>query len=225
MKVVVCVESSALGRASRAAVAAALGLGPGASVTAVSAGATRDGQNSALAETRRLGVDRTVQVLDRALADPDVLTLGRALAAALSRLGPDLILTGAQSDDEGSGVMAAAIAHHLDFVVITRAEDIAVDLEHPNTLLLTVRGGGSRRRLRVRLPAVVSIKEGVRRAPLPEKSGAIQDAPQVWTLADLGTSPTPLPPRPDTSGALVPFSRKPVAVTSAAALVRRGFGP
>ncbi len=215
MKVVVCVEGPGLGTDSRAALAAAMKLGDGVEIAAVSAG--REPSNGALAAALAAGIAGATQILDPALPSGDPAAIGRVLAAAAKRLESILVLTGATSDGEGRGAVPAAIAHHLGVPIIAHAEDIARDPENVNAVLVTVRGGGLCRRLRVRLPAVISVAGGSRwqsETAQPTTATPSPAKPEVLTLRDLGIV---LPPTQhhEGNGALLPFARARITVASA----------
>src|SRR5439155_21293293 len=110
MKIVVCVEPWGLSDASRAALVLAARLQPQATVTALAA--TDGSAAEALEEAQRLGAFRAAQVMETSLESLDVGSLGKTLAGALLTLGADLVLCGARSDDEGRGVVPAALPHH-----------------------------------------------------------------------------------------------------------------
>src|SRR3954466_12848704 len=66
----------------------------------------------ALDKAVSLGADRSVHLTDEALAGSDVNGTGYALAQALAKEAPDLVLLGQQSDDGASHPIGAAAAHH-----------------------------------------------------------------------------------------------------------------
>jgi electron transfer flavoprotein beta subunit len=228
MKILVCLEPPSGGRASRAALATALGLGPAHTVSVVSAG--KDPTNPAIEDALALGATNAVHVLDRALADPDFQTLGSIIAAVATRLEVDLVLAGAQSDDESLGAVPAAIAHHFrgGVPILARAETVATDPQDAQAVVVSLRGGGRRRSLRVRLPAVVSVSSLAATppktaAPVPAESTSDSAARslEVLTLRALGIDPALPPRRPDVHGMLLPLARKTETVASAEALLGR----
>ncbi len=85
----------------------------GGEVVVCSVGPARVSQ--ALREALARGADRAIHVEDEALASADAFAVAEALAAAMRDEAFDLVLTGLQSDDQGSaqtGVMLAVAARH-----------------------------------------------------------------------------------------------------------------
>src|SRR5947207_7699541 len=73
----------------------------GGEVIALCAGPARASQT--IREALAKGADRALHIEDGNLASYDALGLARLLANAIAAENPDLILTGLQSDDLGSG--------------------------------------------------------------------------------------------------------------------------
>src|SRR6201998_967789 len=67
----------------------------------------------ALHKAVSLGADRSIHLSDAALAGSDVSATGYALAKALERESPDLVLLGQQSDDGECYTIGAVVADHL----------------------------------------------------------------------------------------------------------------
>jgi electron transfer flavoprotein alpha/beta subunit len=190
VKVVVCLhapraaagEPAALGLDDAHALALALALGGGHTVTALLAGTAPD--EGPLHRALAAGAARAVRVVGEDFGAADFHTLGQALATAVKRIGADLVLAGARSDDDGLGAVPAALARQLGALHVACIESLAVA---EGGVELSVRGGGQRRRLRVPLPAVLSVVAGGRAAPaLPaaaNASSADAAAPAVEVLS------------------------------------------
>ena len=71
------------------------------------------------------GAARAVRLGGEDYASVDFHTLGQALASGIKRIGADLVLTGARSDDEGLGAVPASTARHLGFPYIAGVEELA----------------------------------------------------------------------------------------------------
>ncbi len=161
------------------------------------------------------GVDRAVRVAADDMAGTDFHTIGQLLAIALRRIGADLVLTGVRSDDEGLGAAPAAIARHLGANYVAGVEEIA--FVAAGTVDVVARGGGRKRRLRVKLPAVLTIASGpATRAQRPPRTGA---APAIEVIPLSDPEATVVRRRTELLGRLEPASRGVETVTSAAALV------
>jgi electron transfer flavoprotein beta subunit len=161
------------------------------------------------------GAHRAVRLTGDDYASADFHTLGQALAGGIKRLGADLVLTGARSDDEGLGAVPAALARQLGYPCVTGVEELA---DAGGTAVeAVVRGGGRKRRLRIELPAVLSVSAG-RRAlpPPPDRTGKPNDI-EVLSLSD--PEATVVRRRTELLGKPEPASRGTEEVTSAAALI------
>ena len=81
----------------------------------------------ALHKAVSLGADRSVHLTDDALAGSDVAATGYALAKALERESPDLVLLGQQSDDGECYTIGAVVADHLQMPSLTQVIKMDVD--------------------------------------------------------------------------------------------------
>ena len=118
----------------------------------------------ALHKAVSLGADRSVHLCDEALAGSDVAATGYALAAALEREAPDLVLLGQQSDDGECYTVGAIVADHLRMPSLTQV------------IRLEVVDGGLRCErqaeygydtVEVQLPAVVSVGDAINEPRYP----------------------------------------------------------
>jgi electron transfer flavoprotein beta subunit len=108
------------------------------------------------------GADRAVRVGGESFAASDFHTLGQVLASAIRTLGADLVLTGAHTDTEGLGALSASIARHMALPHLANIETLEAIAGAPAamSLVVTVRGGGQKRRLGVPIPVVMSVANG-----------------------------------------------------------------
>ncbi|HEY4395693.1 MAG TPA: hypothetical protein VGP64_16595 [Polyangia bacterium] len=221
MNIIVCLrapppdpEGDALGRSEAYALAHALALaGTEHKVTAVLGGTSMEAGPLRLALAA--GADRAVRVAADDLASADFHTIGQVLSIALRRVGSDLVLTGVRSDDEGLGAAPAALARHLGVPYLTGVEEIAI--LNTQTAEVVLRGGGRKRRLQVKLPAVLAVAAPPRPpAPRPARTG---EAPAIEVIALGDPESTVVRRRTELLGRPEPASRGIETVTSAAALV------
>lgn len=161
MKIVVCLRP-AVSEAERArsndpplALALALAAG-GGEHQVIALLPDSAGQVDPLRRALRAGVARAVRLLDDQMSTTEFHGLGQLLASAVRRLDGDLVLLGSPFDDEGVGAMSAALAKQLGVVHLARVEAMR-GAQTPNTVEITVRGGGRKRRLAVKAPAVLSV--------------------------------------------------------------------
>ncbi|HVZ71707.1 MAG TPA: hypothetical protein VHJ20_04970 [Polyangia bacterium] len=188
MKVIVCLHAPrtrdaaafSLGADDVAALVAARGLGDGHAVTAVLPGLMAD--EAPLRRALAAGVSRAVRVVGEDFGSADFHTLGQALATAIKRVGADLVLAPARSEDDGLDATPAALARQLGAVHVACVEEVGPIVD--GGVEVTVRGGGRVRRLRVPLPAVLSvIATGPTPPALPE-AGNAASAIEVISLVD-----------------------------------------
>src|SRR5262249_58620970 len=74
-----------------------------------------------------MGADRAVLVSDPAFEGADLLGTARALAGALERESPDLVLFGQQSADGGGACLWAAVADRLRQPIVSQVSELTVD--------------------------------------------------------------------------------------------------
>jgi electron transfer flavoprotein beta subunit len=145
-------------------------------------------------------------VTDPALAGADIAATARVLAAAARHVGADLVLLGQQASDSDSYVMAAAVAEHLQWPLVTQVA----------RLELTGSGIQAKRQsetgydvVEAPLPAVLSVSDAInepRYASLKAIMGARKKPQHQVALADLdvvagtGTEVLALTPPPAKEG-------------------------
>jgi electron transfer flavoprotein beta subunit len=118
----------------------------------------------ALHKAVSLGADRSVHLSDDALAGSDVAATGYALAKALEKEQPDIVLLGQQSDDGECYTIGAVVADHLRAPSLTQV------------IKLDVVDGGLRCErqaeygydtVQVELPAVISVGDAINEPRYP----------------------------------------------------------
>jgi electron transfer flavoprotein beta subunit len=118
----------------------------------------------ALHKAVSLGADRSLHLTDDALAGSDVAATGYALAKAIEKEQPDLVLLGQQSDDGECYTIGAVVADHLKMPSLTQV--IKID----------VKDGGLRCErqaeygydtVQLSLPAVVSVGDAINEPRYP----------------------------------------------------------
>jgi electron transfer flavoprotein alpha/beta subunit len=226
MNIVVCLHAppapdavepgaAPLGLDDAHALALALALGPAHAVTALLAGPP--GDEAPLRRALAAGVTRAVRLTGEDFGSADFHTLGQAIATGLKRVGGDLVLAGARSEDDGLGAVPASVARHWRGGVVHVAcieSLVAVD---GDAVEISVRGGGRRRRLRVPLPAVLSVVASGPDAPaLPTERA---DTPAIEVLSLVDPEATVVRRRTELLGQPELPSRACEEVTSADALV------
>lgn len=142
--------------------------------------------DAALRYCLALGADRAVHLCDRGFAGADTLATARALALAVEREAPDLVLCGRSSTDAETGNVGPEIAELLSVPQVTAvcglevAGDAVIARRETEDGFQTVRTG---------LPAVLVVGEDVAEERFPSKearSGAAEIAVEQLGVADLG---------------------------------------
>lgn len=118
-------ENSGLNPFDRPALEAALQLKSdhGARVTALSMGPATS--RAVLTEAQAMGVDRSVLISDRALAESDTVVTARVLARAVQHLGPfDLLMFGVRTADSDTGQVGPQTAAVLEIPFVSGVQEI-----------------------------------------------------------------------------------------------------
>lgn len=133
----------------------------GGEVVVVSAGPERAGQT--IREALAKGADRAIHVVGDDLTGWDALGVARLLAAAIKPENPDLVLTGLQSEDVGSGQTGVILAEllgtpHATLILHVEKTDAGItvkreleegwfqQIEMPLPAVLTMQSGGNKLR-------------------------------------------------------------------------------
>jgi electron transfer flavoprotein beta subunit len=133
-----------------------------------------------------MGADRAVLVADEAAAGSDLLGTTRALASALERESPDLVLFGQASSDGDGAVLWAAVADRLRRPLISQAASLTVDAGSVTGKRQTEHGYDV---ISAPLPAVVAVSDAINEPRYPSLKGIMgaKSKPQeTLSLADLG---------------------------------------
>jgi|SRR5579862_1596680 len=138
----------------------------GGEVVVVSMGPER--AVDALRKTLAMGADRAVLVSDDALAGSDLLGTAQALAGALEREQPDLMLFGQQSADGGGACLWAAVAEQLRRPAISQASELTVEGGSVTGKRQTEFGYDT---IRAPLPAVVAVSDAINTPRYPSLKG------------------------------------------------------
>ena len=105
----------------------------GAEVTVLTMGPTQ--AEKALREALAMGCDNAYLLTDRAFAGSDTLATSTIIAAAIRKLGGDLVLCGRQAIDGDTAQVGPQIAEHLDIPQITYASAVDYDAERETLIV------------------------------------------------------------------------------------------
>jgi electron transfer flavoprotein beta subunit len=142
----------------------------------------------ALEEALAMDADAAVHLCDAAFAGADTLATARALAYALRKLEPfDLVFCGEATIDSGTGQVPVQLAELLGLPAITGVEEL--DFENEQAVLVKKIWERGYIRLRVRLPAVITVTSKINQPRLATVLGimaATQKEIKRWDAADIG---------------------------------------
>jgi len=147
---------------------------------------------SSIREALAKGADRAIHIQDASLDEWGPLCLARLLARAAETESPDLVLTGLQSDDTGSGQTGVLLASILGLPHAT----IVMKIEVSGAFLQVKREleNGWFQNVSMPFPAVLTVQSGInklRYATLMGIKKAKSKEVRTLSAAGLGVSPEP----------------------------------
>ncbi len=140
----------------------------------------------ALRKALAMGADRAVLVSDEAAAGSDLVATSHALAQALERESPELVLFGQQAADSDGAVLWAAVAERLRRPMISQVAELTLDGGTVTGKRQTEFGYDV---IRAPLPAVVAVADSINEPRYPSLKGIMgaKKKPQdILSLGDLG---------------------------------------
>jgi electron transfer flavoprotein beta subunit len=145
-----------------------------------------EGAVRALHKAVSLGADRSLHLCDDALAGSDVAATGYALAQALRREQPDLVLLGQQSDDGECYTVGAIVADHLQMPSLTQVIKLDID---EGKLRCERQAEYGYDTVEVDFPAVISVGDAINEPRYPSLKaimGAKKKPLDTLTVGELG---------------------------------------
>jgi electron transfer flavoprotein beta subunit len=136
-----------------------------------------------------MGADRAVLVTDEGAAGSDLVATSYALAKALQREGPDLVLFGQQASDSDGAVLWAAVADRLQAPLISQVAELVVGDGKVRGKRQTEYGYDS---IEAPLPAVVAVSDAINEPRYPSLKGimgAKKKPQEELALAEIGAEP------------------------------------
>jgi electron transfer flavoprotein beta subunit len=115
-----------------------------------------------------MGADQALLVADEAAAGSDLLGTSRVLAAAIERVGADLVLFGQASNDGDGAVLWAAVADRMQLPVISQVASLTVDGSSVTGKRQTEHGYDV---ISAPLPAVVAVSDAINEPRYPSLKG------------------------------------------------------
>jgi electron transfer flavoprotein beta subunit len=133
-----------------------------------------------------MGGDRGVLVSDPALAGSDAIATARVLAAALKKIGFDLVLFGSAAADAYGGVVPSAVAELLGLPLLSYASKLDVDGSSAKIQRQAELGYNE---VEAPMPALVSVVKAINEPRYPSMKGIMASKKKpldTFSLADLG---------------------------------------
>ena len=138
----------------------------GAEVVALTMGPPQASES--LVQALAMGADRAVHLNDRAFAGSDTLATSRALALALQREQPDLVVCGRNSTDAETGQVGPEVAEILGIPQITAVSRLDVD-STCQTIFATRLTDEGYQELECATPTLVTVTDGVAEETYPRR--------------------------------------------------------
>jgi electron transfer flavoprotein beta subunit len=135
-----------------------------------------------------MGADRAIHICDDTLLDADPPDAARALAAAITDNGFDIIFCGKQGIDYDRGQTHSYLAQLLDIPQVNVVTDFEISGDN-STVTLERRIEGANEKVEAKLPAIISCEKGLnepRYASLPGIMKAKQKEIKKLSAADVG---------------------------------------
>ena len=131
----------------------------GGKVTAITLGGEES--DEVLRNALAMGADQAIRIDGQGFEQSDALGLARGLHAGLRPLAPDLLLTGAQSSDDGWGQVGLCLSEMLGLPYAS----LVVDFELKNNLIIAHREleANTLERVELTLPCALTIQTGINR--------------------------------------------------------------
>lgn len=132
-------------------------------------------------------VDDAIRIDDPALAGSDSLGIARALAAAASKAGVQLLLAGKQAIDTDNAQVPSMVAELLDWAQVSVVTELTV--EGGSITAHRDAGGGDKEVVQTSLPAVITCDKGLNSPRFASLKGIMMAKRQkisTWGIGDLG---------------------------------------
>jgi electron transfer flavoprotein beta subunit len=140
----------------------------------------------ALRKALAMGADRVVLVSDAGAAGSDLVASSYALAKALEREQPDLVIFGQQANDSDGAVLWAAVADRLRRPLISQVAELSLADGSARGKRQTEFGYDL---IEAPLPAVIAVSDAINEPRYPSLKGimgAKKKPQETVSLADLG---------------------------------------
>jgi len=163
---------------------------------------------ASIKEALAKGADRALHLDDPAFENLDAQGVARALARAIEKEKPDLVLTGLQSDDLGFAQTGVILAEMLGLPHATIIMEIQISGQ--SLRIKRELEGGWFQWIELPLPALLTIQSGINKPRYATLKGimAAKTKPiQKLTTADLGLKPEEMAPRQKIAKVYLPVKK------------------
>lgn len=160
----------------------------GGKVTVVTMGPPQ--AEAALREAVSLGADDTILLSDRAFATADTWATSNTLAAAIKKIGYDIVICGRQTVDGDTGQVGPEMAEMLGVPFIAYVSKIEEIKDKYIRVTRAIEDGHEL--LESALPAVITVTKEINTPRLPSLRGIMKSKSHkitVWSNAELGLDP------------------------------------
>lgn len=134
-----------------------------------------------------MGCDKAVLLCDLAFAGADTLSTSRVLASAIEKIGYDLVLTGNESADGGTGHVATQLGELLGIAHLANVSGLQT--HNDGSLLIKNRINNGYLKLKANLPLVLGVRRELNDPRFTSLMGVMAAGSKPllkWGLRDLG---------------------------------------
>jgi len=159
----------------------------GGTVTAITVGPEE--ADNALRKCLARGADKAIRVTDKSFEGSDGYVISKVLHKVIKDLHFDLVLTGAQANDDGYAMVGPVLAELLGIPHATMVKKI--ELKEGFAIVNRELEGGLEEIVEVKLPALLTVQTGInepRYVSIMAIRKAMQKEIEVLGLADVGLS-------------------------------------
>jgi electron transfer flavoprotein beta subunit len=159
----------------------------GGNVTVITVGS--EDADSTLRKCLAKGADKAIRITDKRINTSDPYIIAKILSKTIKEIPFNLILTGAQSSDDGYGFTGPALAELLDIPHVTLAKKI--EFKDRSVIVNRELEGGLEEVVEVELPALITIQTGINEPRYVSIMGirrAMKKEIKTLSIDDLGLS-------------------------------------
>lgn len=139
-----------------------------------------------LRESMAMGADKSILISDKSFAGSDTYVTSKILSEALKKLEVDIVFTGRQAIDGDTAQVGPQIAEFLGYPHVSYVKNI--ETEDGKTFIVTRAIESGYQRVKVSSPCLFTVL-GKNNRPRYMGGGYYKNV-EVWTIEDIGLSPT-----------------------------------